>query len=46
MKINNKFLRVGEKYLGELLIVDYGVEDIKEDSYYVILNGGEIVELK
>ena len=46
MKINSNFLRVGEKYLGELLIVDYGVEDIKEDSYYVILNDGEIVELK
>jgi hypothetical protein len=45
MKISNNFLRAGEKYLGELLIADYGVEGIKEDSYYVILNNGEIVEI-
>ena len=30
------FLNIGEKYLGEVLIVDFGMEGggIKEDKYY------------
>ena len=41
------FLNIGEKYLGEVLIVDFGMEGggIEEDKYYVILNDGEICEV-
>ena len=41
------FLNIGEKYLGEDLIVDFGMEGggIEEDKYYVILNDGEICEV-
>ena len=49
MKIENVNLIVsGEKYRGEVLIVDFGMGefDIKENSYYVISNGGEIMEVK
>ena len=44
---NMYFLNIGEKYLGESLIEDYGMEGggIKEDKYYVILNDGEICEV-
>jgi len=44
---NMYFLNIGEKYLGELLIVDYGMggKGIEEDKYYVILNDGEICEV-
>jgi len=37
---NMYFLNIGEKYLGESLIEDYGMEGggIEEDKYYVILN--------
>jgi len=49
MKIKNINLVVsGEKYRGEVLIVDFemGEFDIKENSYYVISNDGEIMEVK
>jgi len=52
MNINNiekiNFIVSGEKYLGEVLIVDFGMGgmDIKEDNWYVILNDGEVVEVK
>jgi hypothetical protein len=38
---------VGEKYLGEVLIVDFGMggSGIEENKYYVILNNGEICEV-
>ena len=44
---NLYFLNIGEKYLGEILIVDYGMGggEIEEDKYYVILNDGEICEV-
>ena len=44
---NMYFLNIGEKYLGESLIEDYGMEGggIEEDKYYVILNDGEICEV-
>ena len=37
----------GEKYLGEVLIVDYGMGGygINEESWYVVLNDGEVVEV-
>jgi hypothetical protein len=46
MKIKNDVLVCGEKYLGEVLICDFGVEDVEEDKWYVVLNDGEIVEVK
>jgi hypothetical protein len=46
MKIKNDVLVCGEKYLGEVLICDFGVEDVEEDKLYVVLNDGEIVEVK
>ena len=44
---NMYFLNIGEKYLGESLIEDYGMEGggIEENKYYVILNDGEICEV-
>jgi len=48
MSFNNiYFLNIGEKYLGEVLIVDFemGGGGIEEDKYYVILNDGEICEV-
>ena len=41
------FLNVGEKYRGEVLIVDFNMEGegIEENKYYVILNDGEICEV-
>jgi len=41
-----KFLKAGEMYSGEVLITDFGMEGINESSFYVILNGGQIVEVK
>ena len=43
MKIDDVLI-IGEKYKGELLIVDYGL-DVKEDSWYVVLNNGEVKEV-
>jgi hypothetical protein len=43
---NVNFLKVGEKYSGEVLIVDFGMDEgIVEDKNYVILNDGEICEV-
>jgi len=41
-----KFLRTGELYSGEILITDFGMEGINEESFYVVLNDGQIVEVK
>jgi len=41
-----KLLRTGELYSGEILITDFGMEGINEESFYVILNDGQIVEVK
>ena len=46
MKIKNDVLICGEKYLGEVLICDFGVEGVEEDKWYVVLKDGEIVEVK
>jgi hypothetical protein len=36
----------GIKYRGEVLIVDFGVDEgVEEDKFYVVLNDGEIVEV-
>jgi hypothetical protein len=36
----------GMKYRGEVLIVDFGVDEgVEEDKFYVVLNDGEIVEV-
>ena len=45
---NINMLVCGEKYSGEVLIVDYGMGSmgINEESWYVVLNDGEVVELK
>ena len=48
MKINDydvKGIVCGEKYLGELLIVDFGISGVDEEKWYVVLNDGEIVEV-
>lgn len=47
----NKFEKVncivsGVKYSGEVLIVDFGISGVDEEKWYVVLNDGEIVEVK
>ena len=37
-------LEVGSKYLGELLIVDFEMNGLKEDSWYEVLKNGEVRE--
>ena len=47
-KIDNlKSIVCGEKYLGEVLIVDFGMGGmgIDEEKWYVICNDGEVVEV-
>jgi hypothetical protein len=47
MNINdNKIIIVGEKYRGEVLIVDFGIEGVEEDSWYKIGVNGEIVKVE
>lgn len=45
---NIDVLVCGEKYSGEVLIVDFGLGGfgINEEKDYVVLNDGEIVEVK
>jgi hypothetical protein len=44
---NVNFLIVGERYSGEVLIVDFGMDKgIEGDKFYVILYDGEICEIK
>lgn len=43
---NINYLNVGVKYRGEVLIVDFGMDEgIVEDKFYVVLSDGEIVEV-
>ena len=42
----NEIIIVGEKYRGEVLIVDFGIEGVEEDSWYKIGVNGEIVKVE
>ena len=43
---NLTYVVCGMKYRGEVLIVDFGVDEgVEEDKFYVVLNDGEIVEV-
>ena len=42
----NEIIIVVEKYRGEVLIVDFGIEGVEEDSWYEIGVNGEIVKIE
>lgn len=44
--MTNNALVVGEKYLGELLKVDYGMQGLNDESWYVVLKNGEVKEVE
>jgi hypothetical protein len=43
---NKAYLVVGEKYRGELLMCDFGYRNLNEDSWYVLLKNGTLVEVE
>ena len=45
MSMKNEILVAGEVYSGEVLIVDFGYDNLKEDSWYVFCVDGVVREV-
>ena len=43
--MKNEILVAGEVYSGEVLIVDFGYDNLKEDSWYVFCVDGVVREV-